>query len=76
MGLLEYQAACLPYVGHLRCFVYIYKYVYISPRSGQVVLSVREDGMDRPLRTKVQNHTLLGHSPPASQAVRRVGPAL
>jgi hypothetical protein len=24
----------------------------------------------------VQNHTLLGHSPPASQAARRVGPAL
>jgi hypothetical protein len=23
----------------------------------------------------VQNHTLLGHSTPASQAVRRVGPA-
>jgi hypothetical protein len=24
----------------------------------------------------VQNHTLLGHSPPASQAGRRVGPVL
>ena len=24
----------------------------------------------------VQNHTLMGHSPPASQAGRRVGPAL
>ncbi len=33
----------------------------------------RSGGMDRPSRS---NHTLLGHSPPASQAGRRIGPAL
>jgi hypothetical protein len=39
-----------------------------------VVWSIRAGGMDRP--SHHQNHTLLGHSPPASQAGRRVGPAL
>jgi hypothetical protein len=34
--------------------------------SGQVAWTVHH----------VKNHTLLGHSPPASQAGRRVGPAL
>ncbi len=35
--------------------------------------AIRIGGMERPSRT---NHTLLGHTPPASQAGRRVGPAL
>ncbi len=51
-----------------RCFVYCVHLVMISQgkRSGQAVWTVHN----------VQNHTLLGHSPTASQAGRRVGPAL
>jgi hypothetical protein len=44
-----------------------------QPQTGaNGVLSVRAGGMDRPL----QNQTLLGLSPSASQAGRRVGSAL
>jgi hypothetical protein len=39
----------------------------------QTVQYVREGRIDRPSRTK---SSLLGHSPPASQAGRHVGPAL
>jgi hypothetical protein len=41
--------------------------------SGTVRQEGRHGVMDRPSST---NHTLLGQSPPASQAGRRVGPAL
>jgi hypothetical protein len=39
--------------------------------AGQVVWSVKAGGM---AVHHVQNHTLHGHSPPASQAGRHVGP--
>jgi hypothetical protein len=72
MGLLEYQAMpSLRYVTHdgvlctfsNRSAPNRGKW---SGSSGQAAWTVHH----------VQNHTLLGHSPPASQAGRRVGPAL
>jgi hypothetical protein len=45
----------------------------ISPRPVQVMWSIMAGRIDR---HHVQNHTLLGHSPPASQAGRRAGTAL
>jgi hypothetical protein len=43
-----------------------------QPQTGTSVMAVREDDIDSPSRKK--SHSC--HSPPASQAVRRVGPVL
>ncbi len=52
----------------------------INSGTGQVVWSVRADGMDRPYITSkiTKSHPAwgLGHSPLASQAGRHVGPVL
>jgi hypothetical protein len=72
MGLLEYQAMpSLPDVAHDGVLCTICNRSapgrgnWCGP-SGQAAWNVHQ----------VQNHTLLGHSPSACQAGRRVGPAL
>jgi hypothetical protein len=45
-----------------------------QPQTGLIAV-VRQSWRHGPVH-HVQNHTPLGHSPPASQAGRRVGPAL
>jgi hypothetical protein len=75
MGLLEYHAMHslrdLAHDGWL-CTFTLQQQLEI-PSAHSWAAPVRACGMDRPSRTK--SH-LLGHSPPARQAGRRVGPAL
>ncbi len=72
MGLLEYQA-----IPSLRDLVHDGVLCTFSNRSAPDRASgvVRQAGATWTVR-HVRNHTLLGHSPAASQAGRRVGPAL
>jgi hypothetical protein len=72
MGLLEYQAmSSLRGVAH-----YAVLCTLDQPQTG--ASGVDRQGMQVAWTVHdsihVQNHTLLGHSPPASQAGRRVGP--
>jgi hypothetical protein len=67
VGLLEYQA--MPFlrdVAHDGVCVHLVIYHKWCGPSGQAAWTVHH----------MQNHTLLGHSPPDSQTGRRVGPAL
>ncbi len=73
-GMLEYQEVCPPFVTSLMTMFCVHLEMH-QPQTG-AVWPVRAGGMDRPSRTKCQNHTLMGHSPPASHAGRRVGPSL
>ncbi len=69
MGPLEYQAK--PAL-HDIMTVFCVHLVIDQPQTGPGVRSVREGGK---AVHHVQNHTLLGQTPPASQADLRVGPA-
>jgi hypothetical protein len=69
MGLPEYQ-----YMPSLRDVAHDGVLCTFSNRSAPS--DVVRQGRGHGPCVQVQNHTLLGHSPPASQAGRRVGPAL
>jgi hypothetical protein len=74
MGLLEYQA-----MSSLRDVAHDGALCTFNKRSApdlsrMVSLPLRAGGMDRPSRIK-SHPAVPGHSPPAGQADRRVGPA-
>jgi hypothetical protein len=74
MGLLEYQAmSSLRDVAHDGVLCTFNK--RSAPDLSRMVSLVRAGDMDRPSRIK-SHPAVPGHSPPASQADHRVGPAL
>jgi hypothetical protein len=73
MGLLEFQA--MPSLHDIQLMTMFYVHLVMDQPQTRASGVVRQ-GSAAWAAHHVQNHTLLGHSPPASQAGRRVEAAL